>query len=98
MNLGSLMPTTGHIWRGAGQESMEESMPFARINMISLSVALVVSVLALGMLLYSPADAQQRNRQQRAYGGQSYSGVSTARDLAKQLNGSVPALNECTRF
>jgi hypothetical protein len=46
-------------------------------NMTSFSVGLVVSVLGLGMLLCSPADAQHRNRQQRAYGGQSYSGSIT---------------------
>ena len=46
-------------------------------NMTSFSVGLVVSVLGLGMLLCSPADAQHRNRQQRAYGGQSYSGGIT---------------------
>jgi hypothetical protein len=46
-------------------------------NMTSFSIGLVVSVLGLGMLLCSPADAQHRNRQQRAYGGQSYSGSIT---------------------
>jgi hypothetical protein len=64
------MTATGHICRGAGRESMEESMP-------SLSVRLVVFVLGLGMLLSSPADAQQRNRQQRANGGQWYGGGVT---------------------
>jgi hypothetical protein len=52
-------------------------MRFAKVNMTSLSVGLVVSVLGLAMLLSSPADAQHRNRQQRAYGGQSYSGSIT---------------------
>jgi hypothetical protein len=56
---------------------MEHAMRFAKINVTSLSVGLVVSILGLAMLLASPADAQQRNRQQRAYGGQSYSGSIT---------------------
>jgi hypothetical protein len=49
---------------------MEDSMPFARINTTSLSVGLVVSVLGLGMLLASPADARKANKQQRAYAEQ----------------------------
>jgi hypothetical protein len=42
-------------------------MPFARINMTSPQVGLVASAMCFGMLLTSPADAQQSNRQQRAY-------------------------------
>ena len=42
-------------------------MRFARINTTSFLVGLVVSVLGLGMLLASPADARKANRQQRAY-------------------------------
>jgi hypothetical protein len=53
-------------------------MRFVRINMPSLSVRLVASVLGFAMLLSSPADAKQRNRQQRAYDGQSYSRGLTA--------------------
>ena len=52
-------------------------MRFAKINTTSFSVGLVVSVLGLGMLLASPADAKQRNRPQQAYGGQSYNGGIT---------------------
>jgi hypothetical protein len=40
---------------------------FARINMTSLQVGLAASAMGLGMLLTSTADAQQSNRQQRAY-------------------------------
>jgi hypothetical protein len=65
-----------HVGRGGGRESVEDDMPFVRINMTALSVGLVVCVLGLGMLLCSSADAQQRNRQQREYGGPSYSGQS----------------------
>src|SRR5262249_47308038 len=60
-----------------GTESMEDSMCFARISKPSPSVGFLVPVLGLGLLLSAPADAQQRNRQQRAYGGQSYSGGVT---------------------
>jgi hypothetical protein len=56
---------------------MEDPMRFAKINTTSFSVGLVVSVLGLGMLLASPADAKQRNRPQQAYGGQSYNGGIT---------------------
>jgi len=56
---------------------MEDAMGFAKINMTSFSVGLVISVLGLGTLLSSPADAKQRNRQQSAYGDQSYSGGIT---------------------
>jgi hypothetical protein len=56
---------------------MEDTMGFAKINMTTFSVGLVVSVLGLGTLLSSPADAKQRNRQQPAYGDQSYSGGVT---------------------
>ena len=42
-------------------------MRFARINTTSVSVGLVVSVLGLGMLLASPADARKATKQQRAY-------------------------------
>jgi hypothetical protein len=56
---------------------MEDAMRFAKINTTSFSVGLVVSVLGLGMLLASPADAKRRNRQQPAYSGQSYSGGIT---------------------
>jgi hypothetical protein len=66
-----------HIRRGTARESMEDAMRVAKVNMTSLSVGLVVSVLGLAMLLASSADAQQRNRQQRAYGGQSYIGGIT---------------------
>src|SRR5258708_37779462 len=56
---------------------MEDTMGFAKINMTTLSVGLVVSVLGLGMLLSSPADAKQRNRQQQAYGAPGYVGGVT---------------------
>jgi hypothetical protein len=56
---------------------MEDAMRFSRVAITSHSAGLVVSVLGLAMLLSSPADAQQRNRPQRAYGGQSYSGSIT---------------------
>jgi hypothetical protein len=46
---------------------MEDPMRFARINTTSVSVGLVVSVLGLGMLLASPADARKATKQQRAY-------------------------------
>src|SRR5258708_37350039 len=67
----------GHTCRGAGRESMEDTMRFAKINMTTFSVGLAVSVLGLGILLSSPANAKQRNRQQPVYGGQSYSGRVT---------------------
>src|SRR5262245_26178347 len=51
----------------AGRESMEDSMRFARINTTSVSVGLVISVLGLGMILASPADARKANNRQRAY-------------------------------
>lgn len=41
-------------------------MPFARINVTSLSVGLVASIVGLGMLVTSPADARKANKQ-RAY-------------------------------
>jgi hypothetical protein len=47
---------------------MEDSMPFARINTTSVSVGLIASVLGLGMLVASPADARQKYRQQSSYG------------------------------
>jgi len=53
-------------------------MGFAKINMTSFSVGLVISVLGLGTLLSSPVDAKQRNRQQPVYSGQYYSGGVTA--------------------
>jgi len=43
---------------------MEESMLLARINATSVSVGLIASVLGLGMLVASPADARQKYRQQ----------------------------------
>jgi hypothetical protein len=46
---------------------MEDSMRFARINTTSLSVGLVISVLGLGMILASPADARKASNRQRAY-------------------------------
>src|SRR5262245_28045408 len=52
---------------------MGDAMHFAKINPTSFSVGLVISVLGLGMLLSSPADAKQRNRQQPAYSDRSYS-------------------------
>src|SRR5262245_55320431 len=52
---------------------MEDAMGFAKIDMRSFSVGLVVSILGLGMLLLSPADAKQRNKRQPAYSDQSYS-------------------------
>jgi len=55
---------------------MGDAMHFAKINPTSFSVGLVISVLGLGMLLSSPADAKQRNRQRPAYGDQSYGGVT----------------------
>jgi hypothetical protein len=57
---------------------MEDAMHFAKINMTTFSVRLVVSVLGLAMLLSSPADAKQRNRQQPVYSSQYYSGGVTA--------------------
>jgi hypothetical protein len=71
------MRNGGYVGQGAGRESMEDAMHFAKINMTTFSVGLVVSVLGLGMLLSSPANAKQRNRQQPAYGDQSYSGGVT---------------------
>jgi hypothetical protein len=56
---------------------MEDAMGFAKIDMRSFSVGLVVSILGLGMLLSSPADAKQRNKRQPAYSDQSYSGGIT---------------------
>ena len=52
-------------------------MPFARINMTSFQVGLAASAMGLGMLLTSPADAQQSNRQQRTYRDPSPSGGVT---------------------
>jgi hypothetical protein len=51
----------------AGRESMEDSMRFATINTTFVSVGLVISVLGLGMILASPADARKANNRQRAY-------------------------------
>jgi hypothetical protein len=45
-------------------------MSFAKISVTLLSVGSVVSVLGLGMLLPSSADARKANRPQRAYIGQ----------------------------
>jgi hypothetical protein len=56
---------------------MEEAMRFATIDMTSLSVGLVASILGLSVLLSSPADAKQRNRQQQAYGAPGYVGGVT---------------------
>jgi hypothetical protein len=50
-----------------GRESMEDSMRFPRINTTSVSVGLVISVLGLGMILASPADARKASNRQRAY-------------------------------
>jgi hypothetical protein len=57
---------------------MEDAMGFAKIDMTSFSVGLFVSVLGLGILLSSSADAKQRNRQQPTYSDQSYSSGVTA--------------------
>jgi hypothetical protein len=43
---------------------MEESMPLARLNTTSRSIGLFASVLGLGTLLASPADARAKYRQQ----------------------------------
>jgi hypothetical protein len=43
---------------------MEESMPLARLNTTSLSIGLFASVLGLGTLLASPADARAKYRRQ----------------------------------
>jgi hypothetical protein len=56
---------------------MEDAMHFEKINVTSLSVGLAVSLLALGMLLSSPVDAKQRNRQQQAYDTPGYVGGVT---------------------
>jgi hypothetical protein len=56
---------------------MEDVMHFEKINVTSFSVGLAVSVLALGMLLSSPVDAKQRNRQQQAYDTPGYVGGVT---------------------
>jgi hypothetical protein len=56
---------------------MEDAMHFEKINVTSLSVGLAVSLLALGMLLSSPVDAEQRNRQQQAYDTPGYVGGVT---------------------
>jgi hypothetical protein len=57
---------------------MEKSMLLARTQMMSRSIGLAVSAVALGLLLCSPADAQSR---QRAYNGQwSYSGSAMPRN------------------
>jgi hypothetical protein len=56
---------------------MEEAMRFATIDMTSLSVGLVASILGLGLLLSSPADAKQRTRQQQAYDTPGYVGGVT---------------------
>lgn len=43
----------------------------ARMNRTTLSIALIASVLSLGMLVSSPADARQKYRQQQySYGTQ----------------------------
>jgi hypothetical protein len=48
---------------------MEESMPLARINSTSVSGGLIASVLGLGLLLASPADARPKYQQQQySYG------------------------------
>jgi hypothetical protein len=67
----------GHACRGAGSESMEDAMGFAKIDMTPPSVGLVASILGLSVLLSSPADAKQRNRQQEAYGAPGYVGGVT---------------------
>jgi hypothetical protein len=46
---------------------MEDSMRFASISTTSFSVGLIISVLGLGMILASPADARKANNRQRAY-------------------------------
>jgi hypothetical protein len=56
---------------------MEDAMHFEKINVTSFSVGLAVSVLALGMLLSSPVDAKQRNRQQQVYDTPGYVGGVT---------------------
>jgi hypothetical protein len=56
---------------------MEEAMRFATIDMTPLSVGLVASILGLWVLLSSPADAKQRNRQQPTYGTPGYVGGVT---------------------
>jgi hypothetical protein len=42
-------------------------MRFPRINTTSVTVGLVISVLGLGMILASPADARKASNRQRAY-------------------------------
>jgi hypothetical protein len=56
---------------------MEEAMRFATIDMTSLSVGLVASILGLWVPLSSSADAKQRNRQQQAYDTPGYVGGVT---------------------
>src|SRR5262245_65485071 len=46
---------------------MEESMP-ARMDRTTFSVGLIASVVGIGMLVASPADAGQKYRQQSSYG------------------------------
>src|SRR5258708_34706668 len=90
----------GHTCRGAGRESMEDTMRFAKINMTTFSVGLAVSVLGLGMLLSSPGNAKQRNRQQPVYGDQSYSGGVTGmpRDTPRgNVAGGLHLMNTAPR-
>jgi hypothetical protein len=51
---------------------MEDSMPLPKINTTSVSVGLIASVLGLGMLVASPADARQKYRQQPSVTEYSY--------------------------
>src|SRR5262249_10473860 len=70
MNVGWLVSATDVIFAGAwGREPMEDSMP-ARMDRTTLSVGLIASVVGIGMVVASPADARQKYRQQSSYGTQ----------------------------